>query len=151
MLTFRSILGMSVALSILATGCGIIKSAPPPGQLVVPLDIAKPPQSAVSVIISDYSTTSPFTNVVNIVRLPDGQFLALSARDPNMGCTVIWNIQSQSFRNPCHGAQYNIRGEVVSGPAVRGLDRFPLRLDHSNKTIVVDVSVPPEPGAYPGQ
>lgn len=150
MSVFRSILGMSVVLA-LATGCGMLKSAPPPGQLVVPLDIAKPPQSAVSVSLSDYSVTSSFTNVVNIVRLPDGRFLALSAKDPNMGCTVTWNNQSQTFRNPCHGAQYDIRGEVVSGPAVRGLDRFPLRVDHEKKTIVINVSVPPDPGADPGE
>jgi Rieske Fe-S protein len=58
------------------------------------------------------------------VRLPDGQLLVLSGKDLTGGCTVTWDERGQVFRNPCHGATYNIRGEVVAGPATQGLGRF---------------------------
>jgi cytochrome b6-f complex iron-sulfur subunit len=115
------------------------------------MSLPKPPQSAVTLALADYKVESPYTTVVNLVRLSDGQYLALSARDPNMGCTVPWNAQAQVFANPCHGAKYNIRGEVVSGPAIRGLDRFPVRVDMAHKELIIDVGTEPQHGPLPNQ
>ncbi len=69
--------------------------------------------------------------VFHLVRLPDGQFLALSAKSPHLGCTVVWrpNVSSRdgaatSFFEPCHGETYDLAGRPVFGPGTRSLDRY---------------------------
>ncbi|MDB4894219.1 MAG: Rieske (2Fe-2S) iron-sulfur protein [Firmicutes bacterium] len=131
-------------LIVLMVGCSATR---PEGQLAIPLAKITPPESVTTVRLVDYAVDSPFTKVVHVVRLPDGQFLALSAKDPNGGCTVPWNAQAHLFWNPCHGAQYNIRGEVLTGPAIRGLDRFPVHASVADRKVYVDVANPPAPGA----
>lgn len=139
-----------MAAFLILAGCSS-RQATSTRQLVVPLDEIKAPQSVTTVKLADYSVESPYTNVVHIVRLPDGQFLALSAKDPNGGCTVPWNEQNVVFWNPCHGGKYNIRGEVVEGPAIRGLDRFAVRAAVDERKVYVDVLTAPQHGAEPGQ
>lgn len=35
----------------------------------------------------------------------------------HMGCVVPWNAEENKFMCPCHGSQYDFRGQVVQGPA----------------------------------
>ena len=37
-------------------------------------------------------------------------------------CTVSWNTAEKSWDCPCHGARYSYTGEVLNGPATRGLE-----------------------------
>lgn len=66
----------------------------------------------------------------HVVRLDSGEVLALSARDPHLGCTVpyrpslIYNGREGWFHNPCHREIYDLAGYRVFGPQPRGLDRF---------------------------
>ncbi len=48
---------------------------------------------------------------------------ALSLTCTHQGCTVQ-RTENGEFHCPCHGAIYNQRGEVVSGPAQRNLSRY---------------------------
>jgi nitrite reductase/ring-hydroxylating ferredoxin subunit len=113
----------------------------------MPIKDLAAPESVTTVKLADYHIGSPFAEVVHIVRLPDGQFLALSAKDPMGGCTDPWSPQESDFRNPCHGSVYNIRGEVIAGPAVQGLDHFAVRVSAKDKAIYIDVMHAPTPGA----
>lgn len=130
---------------VLLMGCNASRRT---GTLAIPLELITPPQLVTTVTLADYSVRSAFTDVVHVVRLPDGQFLALSATDPNQGCTVPWNEQAQVFWNPCHGAKYNIQGDAVEGPAVRGLDRFYVRVSAEHRKVYVDVAASPVPGEF---
>ena len=74
---------------------------------------------------------SPGTRTVfHVVQVTPGEFLALHAKDPHLGCMVPWQPDFEYdgqlgwFHNGCHGETYNIRGEPVFGPTPRGLDRF---------------------------
>jgi cytochrome b6-f complex iron-sulfur subunit len=62
--------------------------------------------------------------------LPDGRgLMALYQKCVHLGCRVPWCQSSQWYECPCHGSKYNKWGEWNSGPASRGLDRFPSRVN----------------------
>ena len=66
----------------------------------------------------------------HIVRLEDGELLALLDKDPHLGCAVLYRPdfvfgdRAGWFRNPCHGETYDMAGQRVFGPSPRGLDRL---------------------------
>lgn len=71
-----------------------------------------------------------------LARLDDGGFLALSRRCPHLGCTLPWLEEEQRFVCPCHSSAFDIRGEVVSSPAPRAMDRH--RVVIENEVVRVD-------------
>jgi cytochrome b6-f complex iron-sulfur subunit len=63
-----------------------------------------------------------------ISRLEDGGFLALWHSCTHLGCTVPWREDEGRFHCPCHSSIFTTVGEVVSGPAPRPLDIFPMEI-----------------------
>jgi cytochrome b6-f complex iron-sulfur subunit len=64
-----------------------------------------------------------------LVRLPDGGFLALSSTCTHLDCTVPWSEKDRTFPCPCHGSVFDITGQVLSPPAPRALDLFPIAIE----------------------
>ena len=62
---------------------------------------------------------------------------ALSATCTHLGCQVRWDAEATRFRCPCHGGQFDARGQVVDGPPPRPLDRLEARLDESGEGVLV--------------
>jgi nucleotide-binding universal stress UspA family protein/nitrite reductase/ring-hydroxylating ferredoxin subunit len=56
-----------------------------------------------------------------------GQIHAFSPRCSHMGCTVGWNEADRTWDCPCHGSRYTYEGEVMRGPAKRGLTKVDLK------------------------
>jgi cytochrome b6-f complex iron-sulfur subunit len=75
-----------------------------------------------------------------ISRLEDGGFLALWHRCTHLGCTVPWQEDEALFNCPCHSSIFTPVGEVVSGPAPRPMDIFPIEIREG--AIFVDTSKP---------
>ncbi len=75
-----------------------------------------------------------------LARLADGGFLALSRECTHLGCTVPWVAEEDRFVCPCHASSFDITGEVLSPPAPRALDLFPVRIE--NDIVKVDISGP---------
>jgi len=75
-----------------------------------------------------------------ISRLEDGGVLALWQRCTHLGCTVPWREDEGQFHCPCHSSLFNVKGEVIGGPAPRPLDIFPVSLQDGK--LVVDTSHP---------
>jgi cytochrome b6-f complex iron-sulfur subunit len=61
---------------------------------------------------------------------------ALYRKCVHLGCSVPHCDTSMLFECPCHGSKYRLTGEFFSGPAPRGLDRFPITV--SGGRVVVD-------------
>lgn len=62
-----------------------------------------------------------------LARVDEG-FLALWQRCTHLGCTIPWEGDAGEFRCPCHSSIFTIHGEVVSGPAPRPMDLFPIEI-----------------------
>jgi cytochrome b6-f complex iron-sulfur subunit len=85
------------------------------------------------------------------VSQPDpaaSEILALWRKCPHLGCMIPKACESRSrFQCYCHQSTYNILGEKLElGPAARGMDRFPVRIDEG--VVIVDtrelISGPPK-------
>lgn len=50
-----------------------------------------------------------------------GVLKALHPVCPHAGCIVQWNSVEKSWDCPCHGARYDVDGNLLNGPATRGL------------------------------
>ncbi|MCC6176808.1 MAG: ubiquinol-cytochrome c reductase iron-sulfur subunit [Chloroflexi bacterium] len=71
-----------------------------------------------------------------VSRVPEG-VLALWWKCPHLGCTVPWKADDPSmdsleakgrFNCPCHGSIYDRWGNIISGPAPRPMDIFPVAI-----------------------
>lgn len=71
-----------------------------------------------------------------ITRLEDGGLVALWQRCTHLGCTIPWRENEDRFLCPCHSSIFNSVGEVMSGPAPRPMDLFPIELVEGQ--VVVD-------------
>jgi cytochrome b6-f complex iron-sulfur subunit len=75
-----------------------------------------------------------------LTRLADGGFLALSRKCTHLGCTVPWLEKEKRFACPCHASAFDIAGDVISPPAPRALDIYPVAIE--NDIVKVDISKP---------
>ena len=75
-----------------------------------------------------------------VACLADGYFLALSRTCTHLGCSVPWDEEKNQFVCPCHGSTFTLTGEVLTAPAPRPLDTYPVRIE--NGIVKVDVSTP---------
>ena len=75
-----------------------------------------------------------------LVRLDDGGLLALNRECTHLGCTVPWVAEEGRFICPCHASSFDITGEVLSPPAPRPLDIFPIRIE--NDIVKVELGEP---------
>ena len=54
---------------------------------------------------------------------------AFSPLCTHLGCAYRWQDEKKLFTCPCHGSAFNIQGDVVTGPAIRPLDRYSAKLE----------------------
>lgn len=59
-----------------------------------------------------FTTTAFAGYVVN----DDGEIRALSSVCTHMGCTLAYRSRWRDLRCPCHGASFDLRGELANGP-----------------------------------
>lgn len=76
-------------------------------------------------------TDSSAADAVWVLQLQRGQFTAYDATCPHQGCEVNFVSASDGFSCPCHGSRFDAHGEVLNGPASRGLSAIALVVDGS--------------------
>ena len=81
-----------------------------------------------------------------LARSHDGGFLAVYRRCTHLGCTVPWRDDEDQFHCPCHSSIFTKTGEVISGPAPRPLDIFPIEVVDGQ--VVVDTGNPIQRGEF---
>ncbi len=54
------------------------------------------------------------------------RLIALMAACPHLGCAVKWNEADSRIFCPCHGATFDLRGNVLSGPSPAPLSSVPV-------------------------
>ncbi len=52
------------------------------------------------------------------------EFTVFDPRCTHLGCPYRWDQAREQFLCPCHAAVFDAKGQVVSGPPPRPLDRF---------------------------
>jgi glycine/D-amino acid oxidase-like deaminating enzyme/nitrite reductase/ring-hydroxylating ferredoxin subunit len=62
------------------------------------------------------------TRKVAAYRDDEDTLHVVSAVCTHLGCQVSWNSAERSWDCPCHGSRFDVDGEVLQGPAVRGLE-----------------------------
>ena len=87
------------------------------------------------------ATVTPIPNgSFFLSRLDDGGFLALSHTCTHLGCSIRWDAEQNRFQCPCHGSSFSLTGEVLTSPAPRPLDYYPVRIEDG--IVKVDVGTP---------
>ena len=64
-----------------------------------------------------------------VVRTSENEVVAFSPWCTHLGCAYHWEDRKQQFVCPCHNSAFDLNGNVVTGPAPRPLDRFPVKLE----------------------
>jgi cytochrome b6-f complex iron-sulfur subunit len=64
--------------------------------------------------------------------------VALSHTCSHLECLFDWNQEAGCFVCPCHGSHFDRFGRVLTGPAAKGLDRFPLRIVTADGTSLAE-------------
>jgi menaquinol-cytochrome c reductase iron-sulfur subunit len=64
----------------------------------------------------------------NVFILPAKNNQVVSAICPHEGCEVAWEQNTNRFSCPCHESFFAADGSRISGPARRGLDPLPARV-----------------------
>jgi cytochrome b6-f complex iron-sulfur subunit len=67
-----------------------------------------------------------------LVRLPNGNYEALSAKCTHLGCTVAFKPANDIFYCNCHGSEFNINGSVLRGPAALPLPQYAVSISGNN-------------------
>lgn len=63
-----------------------------------------------------------------VYRDEQGNLHSFSAVCPHLGCMVKWNPGEKSWDCPCHGSRFNVKGQVLNGPAIDPLTPAPRTL-----------------------
>jgi Rieske Fe-S protein len=68
------------------------------------------------------------TQEYNVYVLPQNDNQVLSGVCPHEGCEVSWETGANRFSCPCHESYFAPDGSRIQGPARRGLDVLPTRI-----------------------
>jgi cytochrome b6-f complex iron-sulfur subunit len=72
----------------------------------------------------------PLNNIpAIIINRPEKGFVALSRVCTHLGCLVEYDKIQNKLICPCHGALFDLEGNVESGPPPRPLSKFPIKVE----------------------
>ncbi len=97
--------------------------------------------NAGSVSFFENNRMYPFTSGrFYLSKFEDGGLLAISIKCTHLGCMVQADSKTKGFNCPCHASKFDKHGEVLSPPATRALDIFPIVIKKGE--VLVDTQHP---------
>jgi len=70
-----------------------------------------------------------------IINRRGSGFIALSRVCTHLGCLVGYDSFNNKLICPCHAGEFDLEGNVLSGPATKSLKRYPLKISSKQITI----------------
>lgn len=70
-----------------------------------------------------------------LIRPDEERLVAFSAFCTHLRCGLKWNPETRQILCPCHGARFDLHGNVLQGPPRRPLPRYSVRVQ--NGTVLV--------------
>lgn len=134
------VLGLGAGIVGLVAGVpmiGALVGQPPPAEPtgfvdvgpVTDLPIGEPTGLTFVGETQDAFERSLLPHNVWVVKGAGGEITAFSPVCTHLGCQVFWDKGRQQFVCPCHNSVFAKDGTVVSGPAPRGLDTLPSKVE----------------------
>ena len=91
-------------------------------------ELQGPQPLAKKIVAEQISGWAVTTDEHSVFVLPQKNNQVLSTICPHAGCEVSWEQSSNRFACPCHDSYFAADGSRISGPAPRGLDALPTRV-----------------------
>jgi cytochrome b6-f complex iron-sulfur subunit len=114
---FRACIGGTAAVSIGAVGYPIAAFLKLPERV----GEDKPVEIPLDRLVVGQAYYAEFQGKQLIVIMTDQGPNVFDASCTHLGCNVVWETAHQAFHCPCHGALFNAKGDVVSGPVSTAL------------------------------
>ncbi len=70
-----------------------------------------------------------------LINRPEKGFVALSRTCTHLGCLVEYHHAQQRLVCPCHAGNFDLEGNVLSGPPPKSLTAIPFRIEGENIVI----------------
>ena len=70
-----------------------------------------------------------------IINRRGSGFIALSRVCTHLGCLVGYDSFNNKLVCPCHAGEFDLEGNVLTGPATKALQRYPLKISAKQLTI----------------
>jgi menaquinol-cytochrome c reductase iron-sulfur subunit len=96
----------------------------------------EPTQLEYVTIVGDGYIEAKIQKAVWAVKQPDGAVTVFAPLCTHLGCGYHWDTTDRRFKCPCHGSVYDMRGEVLAGPAPRALDRLPTKIEEGRLLVL---------------
>ena len=91
-------------------------------------ELRGPQPVAKKIVAEQISGWAVTTDEHSVFVLPEKNNQVLSTICPHAGCEVSWEQSTNRFACPCHDSYFAADGSRLSGPAPRGLDALPSRV-----------------------
>ncbi|NOY28515.1 MAG: Rieske (2Fe-2S) protein [Oligoflexia bacterium] len=101
------------------------------------IDLANTRNAAALGSVGDYGYLSITGDTLIVVHLGDGVFDVLSAICTHQGCQVSYRDRQDDIFCACHNSDFDLDGNVISGPAPRPLRHYPSELQ--GDTLVIHI------------
>ena len=70
-----------------------------------------------------------------VINRKGSGYIALSRVCTHLGCLVGYDSFNNKLVCPCHAGEFDLEGNVLSGPATKALQRYPLKISPNQITI----------------
>ena len=100
----------------------------------ITLDVSSLSADGTAMVTTD---VGPDGAPILIHRISAGHYEAHSMVCTHKGCVVGEPDQTGIINCPCHGAQYNLSGTVLAGPARSDLRAYPASFNSQNRTLTI--------------